>query len=316
MWCEKLEVLGVGAGDSHKLNIRVHVLYMLRLWHTACSWRSGKLPFRQQMSMDKLTANLQPMMGLDVVGDANRLRWLGPVLQLPGRGRAQEDADARELVEQELEPKYKNEGWLTENEDEEESWATAATLGSTPMQEGRLLGRKGKRKKRTKFSTNAAGNVCLGHYERRNTYNITEQELRWEKAQQLATTWAACPDICHRFVWLHHLAPAEIWRLYNNSIPFDPASPVLANLPSLEERAERPTQCRGWKGFPLFNTAKTSGHQVQRREVIQNSSCFWTWCTENFGGKCCNRQHKNAMRATIESLFSAYSSFDSPATRV
>ena len=72
-----------------------------------------------------------------------------------------------------------------------------------------------------------------------------------------------------RFVWLHHLAPAEIWRLYNNSIPFDPASPVLANLPSLEERAERPTQCRGWKGFPLFNTAKTSGHQVQRREVIQ-----------------------------------------------
>ncbi len=47
------------------------------------------LPFRKQMSLDKLTANLQPMMSLDVVGDTNRLRWLGPVLQLPGHGDKQ-----------------------------------------------------------------------------------------------------------------------------------------------------------------------------------------------------------------------------------
>ena len=34
-------------------------------------------------------------------------------------------------------------------------------------------------------------------------------------------------------------------------------------------RAVSPTQCRGWKGYPLFDTSKTSGKQVQRREYIQ-----------------------------------------------
>jgi len=46
---------------------------------------------------------VQPMMNLDVVGDTDRLWWLGPVLQLP-----QQEEDASSQVQRQLRKRNRN----------------------------------------------------------------------------------------------------------------------------------------------------------------------------------------------------------------
>lgn len=226
-WCQK----NLPRMDENFMLMSRDVLKVL-----ARGWKTGKLPFRGEMSLDKLAANLQPMMNLDIVGDARRLRWLGPVLVADPSMRASDGNDQ-----------------------------------------------------------------CLAHYKKRDVTNATQRDEIWKELRE--KPWGKCPGICHRFVWVHHLSPDEITRLWEGqkNVPFKLEKALAPPPPKI--RKEKPTQCHQWQGFPKFNSPYSGKFKRKRRQRMQNASCFWIWCEEDFGGHCCNATNVDRVTNVIETLF-------------